>query len=91
MYINISYFIDPGGCNNDGQVRLVNGTIEQEGRVEICTNRVWGAVCQIGWSIFDAYVLCKSLGYGGQSILPIELHNYCIFGFCFKHRSQYIF
>ena len=60
---------DPGACSNDGEVQLVNGTIEQEGRVEICLNGVWGAICETGWSTSDAYVMCKGIGYSGQSML----------------------
>jgi deleted-in-malignant-brain-tumors protein 1 len=57
---------NPGACSDDGQIRLVNGTIEQEGRVEICLNGVWGAICDVGWSTNDAYVFCRGIGYNGQ-------------------------
>ena len=49
----------------DGQTRLVNGTLAQEGRVEVCLNGIWGAVCQSGFGQDDAYVVCKALGYNG--------------------------
>ena len=50
------------GCNN-GAVRLVNSTIEHEGRVEVCADGVWGTVCGVDSN--DAYVICTTLGYCG--------------------------
>lgn len=44
-------------------MRLVNGSIAQEGRVEICANGVWGSVCGDGWSKGAAFVVCKQIGY----------------------------
>lgn len=57
---------DPGTCT-DGQIRIVNGTIQQEGRAEVCFNGVWGSICQGSWNGIDAYVFCKELGYKGPS------------------------
>ena len=54
--------IDPGMCTN-GETRLVNGVLENEGRLEICYNGVWGAVCDQGWDKTDAHVVCTQLGY----------------------------
>ncbi|XP_019850477.1 PREDICTED: scavenger receptor cysteine-rich domain superfamily protein-like [Amphimedon queenslandica] len=62
-----------GSCTNDGEIRLVNGTIEQEGRAEICLNGVWGAICQTSWGRYDALVFCKGLGYRGAG--PIARSN----------------
>ena len=44
-------------------MRLVNSTIEYEGRVEVCADGVWGAVC--GVDVRVAVAICNTLGYGG--------------------------
>ena len=54
------------GCM-EGSVRLVNSTIEYEGRVEVCSDGVWGTVCGVG--THDASTLCRVAGYAGGVIL----------------------
>ena len=55
----------------DGQLQLAGGNIENEGRVEICMNNVWGTVCLDSWGSADATVVCRQLGYMTQG--QIEL------------------
>ena len=62
ILMTLFIFIEFSSCV-DGEVRLVNGSISQEGRVEVCVNGVWGTICGTGWSKTDAFVLCKQLGY----------------------------
>jgi deleted-in-malignant-brain-tumors protein 1 len=37
--------------------------VANEGRLEVCTNGVWGSVCNSGFSTTDAYVVCRQLQY----------------------------
>ena len=64
IYTSEHCTLDPGMCD-EGTFRLVDGDIEQEGRVEVCYYGVWGAICDADWNEIDAYVLCRQLGYDG--------------------------
>ncbi|XP_023029009.2 lysyl oxidase homolog 2 [Leptinotarsa decemlineata] len=49
------------------KIRLRNGRIKTEGRVEIKTGDNWEVICGDGWSLFEALVVCKSLNMGYAS------------------------
>ena len=57
----------------DSEVRLAGGDLEnerqlKEGRVEMCYNGVWGAVCaNNGWDEIAAHIVCSQLGYNKSS------------------------
>ena len=46
-------------------VRLREGTVANEGRVEVDVGRngMWQTVCDVDWDLIDADVVCKELGY----------------------------
>jgi hypothetical protein len=50
-----------GQCNNKARVRLVNGTRNGEGRLEVFGSSGWSSVCPDGWATRNAGVACEEL------------------------------
>ena len=64
--INTSSFLISkcvASCSN-GQIRLIEGSSEIEGRVEICSNQRWETISTSSWGSDEARVACNALGYG---------------------------
>ena len=64
--INLVLFIITGAQSNQctyGDVRLVGGSGDYEGNVQVCINGTWGYVCDNSWNNIDARVVCRQLGY----------------------------
>ena len=64
-YITTRYWYrEPICC--DGAVRLAGGPLPNEGRVELCTAGQWKTICDNNWSMNEARVVCRQLGYQNQ-------------------------
>ena len=61
----------------EGAVRLVNGRVEGEGRVEIFHRMEWGSICDIFFDDVDAQVICRYV------VLTMFAHN--------KYHAFYIY
>ena len=78
-YFFISFQLD---LCSDGDIRIPGGG--SSGRVEVCVNKTWGAICDSLWSYTDASVVCKQLGYSPygmnqikEEIFMIPSHHFC--------------
>ncbi len=60
--MSLTYISPTAPCSN-GDVRLSDGISNGQGRVEFCHNQIWGTICDSGWGIEDANVVCGQLGY----------------------------
>ena len=47
----------------EGDIRLVGGSSEYKGRVEVCINGKFGPICDTKWDDNDAKVVCGQLEY----------------------------
>ena len=60
--IIIDLVTDATSCVH-GDVRLVEGLVSTEGRVEVCMSGRWTGICDSSWNYQDAFVVCRQLGY----------------------------
>ena len=66
------------GSYINGDLRLVGGPFNWEGRVETFRNGTWGAISDSQWSTNDANVVCKQLKHSqesGEIIYCIIFHS----------------
>ena len=69
----------------DGQLRLVGGNVDNEGRVEICLNNEWGTICDDNWHTNNANVACGVLGFSSTG--EILCNVLCVWFVCASGKT----
>lgn len=60
--------IDIGSDCVNGDIRLVDGVTDGEGRPEVCIGGNWGTICSdFFWDDRDAQVICRQLNFSDSS------------------------
>ena len=75
----------------DGDIKLADGGVSYEGRVEYCYDGEWGTVCGDGWTRLDAAVVCAQLRYpheGEFSTACISFVFLCLLVLLYHNRGS---
>ena len=73
---------------SDGDLKLVGGISETEGRLEVCFGQRWGTIHGDGWTQADTQVACRQLGYSTSGML-FYLATAIRFVVCIMYSCQF--
>ena len=60
----------------EGASRIMDGSVDGEGRVEYCFGGRWGAVCDGNWGPPEAAVVCRQNGFSTNGRQPTLTHSF---------------
>ena len=84
MWLLLPHYVHTtDSCPHNGSICLVgpSGSNTVEGRVEYCSNGLWGTISSSGFDTRDGEVVCRQLGHQN----PRELIVFCI-----MHRINHL-
>lgn len=60
-------------------MRLTEGHVPNEGRIEVFHDDQWGTICNDGFTVKNAKVICRMLGFETKYVLNcINIRTTCI-------------
>ena len=68
------------GGGKDYELRLSDGPYPNQGRVEVLYNGDWGTICDYGWDLEDAHVVCRQLGFAKAVAAPRGFESAKLYG-----------
>lgn len=81
MYLLQQLFVSDDKAYREGDIRLVGGSYNWEGRVEIYWSGTWGTISDSFWTATDASVVCRQLRHS----------NYGIYSYYYSESNSYMF
>ena len=77
IYTLLTSFLSVSQSYREGDIRLVEGRYNWEGRVEIYVSGTWSTIYDTLWANSDAEVVCRQLGHLTegtyvQNIMPAD-------------------
>ena len=87
VFINFIYNNFADARYRHGDIRLIGGSYQWEGRVEIFISGTWGTITDSEWTKNDAQVVCRKLGHFKPGIaemmhLIVTINFYFNYGMC---------
>lgn len=68
-----------------GHIRLLGGQSAAEGTMELCSLNTWAATCGEYFSVDDATVICRQLGFNSSETDRFEINNAHSFVPMYRH------
>ena len=72
IFLCVCSFVCIAHCS-DGQIKLIEGYLEENGRLEICSNKRWESLSYYYWDSHVTRVACIELGFASTCITKINV------------------